>query len=222
MQSHHPLVNHILELPHAAMVLQDAIAALEEERKKRQDFYDMDITETRKVEFINGELIVRSPVKKQHNDASGALFQLINPYVKKHKLGYVGYEKIMISLTRNDYEPDVCFFDIEKSKHFEDEQSLFPAPDLIIEVLSPKTASHDRGIKYDDYQAHAVTEYWIVDPHKETVEQYCLGEDGIYELILKSGEGRIHSKAIKGLEIAIEAIFDEHKNLIELKRLMGG
>ncbi|MEY4539280.1 MAG: hypothetical protein RLZZ306_1037, partial [Bacteroidota bacterium] len=31
-------------------------------------------------------------------------------YSDIHQLGFVGIEKIMITLTRNDYEPDICFF----------------------------------------------------------------------------------------------------------------
>jgi len=45
----------------------------------------------------------------EHNDATGSLYKLISVYNNKHKLGYVGYEKNMISLTRKDYEPDVFF-----------------------------------------------------------------------------------------------------------------
>ncbi len=43
-------------------------------------------------------------------------------------------------------------------------QSKFPAPDLIVEVLSESTEANDRGIKFEDYAAHGVVEYWIVDP----------------------------------------------------------
>ena len=35
----------------------------------------------------------------------------------------------MITLTRNDYEPDICFFKKEKSDDFVENQTLFPAPD---------------------------------------------------------------------------------------------
>jgi len=38
------------------------------------------------------------------------------------------------------------------------------APDLAIEVLSPSTASNDRGRKMRMFQRYGVAEYWIVDP----------------------------------------------------------
>jgi Uma2 family endonuclease len=38
----------------------------------------------------------------------------------------------MVSLTRNDYEPDVCFFGNDKAKNFTPKQAQFPAPDFIV------------------------------------------------------------------------------------------
>ena len=49
-----------------------------------------------------------------------------------------------------------------------------PAPDFIAEILSDSTASVDRGVKFQDYAAHGVGEYWIVDPVQQTIEQYRL------------------------------------------------
>lgn len=194
---------------------------LEEERKKREHFYN-EITEFEKAEFINGEIIIHSPVKLMHNDASSNLFQLINPFVRKNKLGFVGYEKIMITLSRNDYEPDICYFGNEKAKSFRDDQSLFPAPDFIVEVLSKSTEHNDRGVKFQDYQIHGVAEYWLVSPEGKFVEQYLLDTDGSYQLQIKASEGHISSKALKGFSISIESIFDKEKNMEELVRLLQG
>ncbi len=52
-------------------------------------------------------------------------------------------------------------------------------PDLVIEILSPSTASRDRGLKRERYEALGVPEYWIVDPEDEIVEFYRqTGADG--------------------------------------------
>ncbi len=217
--SHKKLINNILSMPDAAIIVNEIAVKLEEERKKREKFYN-DITESEKAEFINGEIIIHSSVKKEHNDATSLLHGLIGIYVSKNKLGYVGIEKIMISLSRNDYEPDICFFDKSKSDKFKPEQSLFPSPDLVVEVLSKGTSKNDQGVKFEDYQAHNILEYWIIDPVKKIIEQYRLSENGSYELILKAGSGIIESKAIKGFSIPIEAIFDEDKNLEAVENLL--
>lgn len=212
------LIAEILKEPDAYLIIQEIEIILEDEKARRIAFYN-DITEQEKVEFINGEIIVHSPVMKRHNTASLLLAQLMNVYNIKHQLGFVGIEKIMITLTRNDYEPDICFFRKEKSESFTEKQTLFPAPDFVIEILSKGTKDRDRGVKFKDYQAHQIEEYWIIDPDHQTIEQYHY-EEGQYELLLKSSEGTIKSLVMTGFQIPIQSIFDEKINLETLKKLM--
>ena len=212
------LISAILEEPDAYFLIQEANIALEDEKKRRIAFYN-EITEQEKVEFINGEIIVHSPVMKRHNTSTVLLSRLMSIYGDIHQLGFVGIEKIMITLTRNDYEPDICFFRKEKSDTFIENQTLFPAPDFIVEILSEGTKKRDRGVKFKDYQAHQIEEYWIIDPIHETIEQYHL-EDGEYELLLKSSEGNIKSFVMKDFQIPIKAVFDETINIVTLKKLM--
>jgi len=186
----------------------------------RSKFYS-DISEFEKAEFINGEIIIHAPVNKAHNDALTQLSSLLAIYVSKHQLGYIGILTIMIQLTRNDYEPDICFFDKKIAATFTSTQSLFPPPNLVIEILSKRTAKHDRGIKFQDYQAHGVQEYWIIDSVKKIVEQYRLNADQVYELILKASDGIITCLPIKGFSIPIDAIFDESKNLQVLQSILA-
>lgn len=212
------IVSAVLDEPDAYILLQDIHKALDDEKTRRIAFYN-EITEQQKIEFINGEIIVHSPVMKRHNTASLLLAQLMNIYAIKHQLGFVGIEKIMITLTRNDYEPDICFFRKEIAANFKEKQTLFPAPNLVIEILSEGTKERDRGIKFKDYQAHGIEEYWIIDPDHQTIEQYHL-EENQYELILKANEGTLKSFVMKGFQIPIQAIFDEAINVETLKKLM--
>lgn len=77
-----------------------------------------DVDENIKAEFILGEIIYHSPVYGRHWMASSNMTTELLPYVKKQKLGKVGYEKVMVRLTRNDYEPDICFWSTEKTASF--------------------------------------------------------------------------------------------------------
>lgn len=148
------------------------------------------------------------------------LFVLLDAHVKRNKLGYVGYEKLLVSLTRNDYEPDICYFGSDQADHFTPEQMRFPAPDLVVEVLSESTAAVDRGIKYDDYAAHGVAEYWIIDPEAQSVEQYQLAGD-VYTLAVKAQTGELRSSALPGFVIPVRAIFDDEINQSVLRQLVG-
>lgn len=211
-------VKQTLEMPDAVLFVQKVQSALQAENAKRLHFYKI-IEENKKMEFINGEIIFHSPVRMQHNSATKLLCKLIDTFVAKNKLGFVGIEKIMISLTRNDYEPDVCFFGNDKAKSFKRRQVQFPAPDLVIEVLSDSTAKVDRETKFQDYAAHGIREYWIVDADKEVVEQYELKNEK-YQLLLKAKDGNLESIVLENFKIPIRAIFDQQTNLKTLAELL--
>ena len=49
----------------------------------------------------------------------------------------------MISLTRNDYEPDICFWRSEITNEFIDDLLYFPTPDFVIEGLQLETEERD-------------------------------------------------------------------------------
>lgn len=60
-----------------------------------------------------------------------------------------------------------------------DRHGVHGAPDLVVEVLSPRTARYDKIIKLSLYQQAGVPEYWIVDPVSRSVSVYTL-KDGVY------------------------------------------
>ena len=167
------LITKILKRSDAKDQLAYLQNALNEEEQLRKEFYNWIKPEV-KAEFINGEIVIHSPVRRRHWKANDLLYSLLSFYVRFKQLGETGTEKVMITLSRNDYEPDIVFFDKKKVANFKDDQVLFPPPDFIVELLSPKTAKHDRTIKLVDYAYHGIPEYWIVDPVKKRVEQYLL------------------------------------------------
>jgi Uma2 family endonuclease len=207
----------VLAMPHAFVVLQRIKGVLDKEKELREQFYQI-IDNNHKVEFINGKIIFHSPSQKRHIDVVGNLIKVLPTFTEKYNLGWVGFYDIMVSLTRNDYEPDVCFWKQSKAKDFTEDQMQFPAPDLVVEVLSKSTENRDRTIKYEDYEAHGVKEYWIIDPTKQTIEQYVLSHKK-YELLFKGKDGNIESVAMKNFKIPVKAIFDKrltNKVLTEL------
>ena len=199
-------------------------AFVEEEQKRRAEFHRaVDAGDSRydgkSIEFINGEVIELMAVQNKHANAGENLFVLLRVWVNQSGLGQVNHEKIMISLSRNDYEPDICFWIKAKVAVFKPNQMRFPAPDFIVEVLSPSTKEIDRGIKFKDYAAHGVGEYWIVDPERETVEQYFLSDD---EYVLQGAfsDGTLTSRVMDGFQIPARAIFDIDANLAALQEIM--
>jgi len=200
------ILARLVESPNALKIIEAAQSVLEKEKIERQRFYDLP-HENLKAEFINGEIVFHSPARLRHLVVSTRLTTLLYTYVADKKFGLVGVEKMMIRLSRNDYEPDICFFREDKSAEFTSDQALFPAPDFVVEILSESTEKIDRGIKFIDYAAHGVTEYWIIDPLRQTAEQYLL-QQGEYRLEVKlSIAGRLVSTVVAGFAVEIEKLF---------------
>jgi len=147
----------------------------------------------------------------QEAERRNEFYELVHENVKaefkKHDLGEVGVEKVMISLTRNDYEPDIVFFSKEKASLFTKQQMHFPAPDLVVEILSDSTEKNDRNIKFRDYASHGVKEYWIIDPDKNSLEQY-LNTDNEFQLLRTFTDGTLKTETVKGFALDVRSIFE--------------
>lgn len=212
----------LLAQPDVQIQIRHLQTALQDETQRRHAFREM-ITEDMKAEFINGEVIIHSPVKRRHLDASEYLTNLLKPFVTLRQIGKVWVEKAMVALTRNDYEPDICFYTKGRLDAFGPDHLLFPAPDLAVEILCKKTAKTAKTIKKSDYAAHGVREYWIVDPKKQTIEQNFLlaetDEEYFFSIVHHLGDD-IESKVIPGFVIPVAAVFDEKENLAALEHLL--
>ncbi len=191
---------------------------IKEKLQKRNDFYDF-VTEDMKAEFINGEVVIHSPVANEHESVFSELNTLMNIYVSIQNLGRVTHEKLMISLTSNDYEPDICFFKKEKAAKFKLGQKIFPPPDMVVEVVSRSTEKNDRGIKFSDYALHGIKEYWIIDLRQKNIEKYLLMNKA-YQLDEKINNGNIvTSTIIKGFSIPASALFNKKAFLETFNKL---
>jgi Uma2 family endonuclease len=215
-------VHELLEAPEAKLIIERAQAILADESQRRRVFREW-LRDDSKAEFINGEVVMHSPVKRRHLDGTQNLTTLLRVYVHQHDLGAVDSEKALVELTRNDYEPDICFWNAETAASFQDDQMEHPAPDLIVEILSKSTTGRDRGIKFEDYAAHGVREYWIIDPVRKSLEQYELDEAtmafaSVATLFLGD---TLTALTVPGFQIPIAAIFDKQANLKALQAILA-
>jgi len=201
------IAKQVLQDPRAQIIADEIVEYLKEENKKRRQYFD-EIDDSVKAEFINGEIVYHSPVNNSHNMVGTRLLTLLMHHVTLYKLGYVGFDKVSTQFTRNVYEPDISFFNLEKSKHFKKKQVVFPVPDFVVEILSDSTEHNDRTLKYMDYETHGVKEYWIIHPIEHFVEQYILNNKK-YQLHKKYTEGIIENTVVPGFTVDTEILFDE-------------
>jgi len=87
-----------------------------------------------------------------------------------------------------------------------DRRGIRGAPDLVVEVLSPGTASHDHVRKRRVYERAGVREYWLVHPVDRMVTVYRLeqGQFGKPDVFDLSGETPVG--ILPGVTIAWDAL----------------
>ncbi len=71
--------------------------------------------------------------------------------------------------TEEGVQPDIIFVSKSRSEILVKE-GIRGAPDLVVEILSPRTAERDLTIKKKLYSRQGVAQYWAVDPEAESVE----------------------------------------------------
>ena len=121
-------------------------------------------------EVIAGDLYVTPPPETPHQEASARFFTQLRVFANQHGLGKVLYAPVAVILAEGDYlEPDIVFLRRDHMQ-YKTKRGIEGPPDLVIEILSPTTASQDRGIKRERYAHFGIPEYWIVDTDRRRVE----------------------------------------------------
>lgn len=89
-----------------------------------------------------------------------------------------------------------------------DDKGCRGGPDLIIEILSPSTASRDCIQKRALYEKHGVREFWTVDPSNRIVTVYLLGAGSVFGKPEIYGDtDTVKVTITEGLEIKFEEVF---------------
>lgn len=158
-------------------------------------------------ELLNGELVMPPLPLTGHQMISIALASRLYLYVEETGLGTVVAAPTDVVLPDTDVvQPDVLFISKQRN-HILTRENVRGAPDLVVEILSPATAEHDRTIKLDLYAQHGVKEYWIVDPEAKTIMVLLRGESH-FEVAGIYGEGQsLRSPTLAGFSVALEEIF---------------
>ncbi len=165
-------------------------------------------------ELINGTLYDMSPAPStRHQDVSWELAGQIHHYLSgKTCRGYAAPFDVRFpeGIRADDEIIDVVQPDIlvvcDLSKL--DDKGYQGAPDFIIEIISPSTASKDYITKRQLYEKNGVKEYWIVHPIDKVVQRYLL-ENGKYNISIHEGKGSLEVVTLPGLVIDLDLVFKE-------------
>jgi Uma2 family endonuclease len=104
--------------------------------------------------------------------------------------------------------PDVLFFR-KGNEPRPGDKSFLGVPDLVVEVLSPKTRRVDEMIKLTAYHDAGVPEVWFSDPQRRTLLVYRLDTSTrIYVGEARYGLGEtVRPTSFPGLRFTVDTIF---------------
>ncbi len=163
--------------------------------------------EDERYELIDGELIMAAAPKKAHQRVDMRLGAKFFVHVESNDLGEVFSAPFDVYLTEtNVVQPDLLFVSKERLDIIT-EANVQGAPDLVVEILSPSTASVDWTTKRELYAKHGVKEFWIVAPDARLVWLMLLREDD-YDVVGIYGDGQtVTSTVIEGFSVNLSDIF---------------
>ena len=162
----------------------------------------------RRYEIYRGELVVVPSPLPDHQLAALAIVRILDEYIARCG-GIVLIAPLDIVF--DEYEvaqPDILFFRAERRHLVRPRVVTRTAPDVAVEVLSPSTASMDRGKKMRMFARHGVSEYWIVDLTLRQIEVHAL-EDGAYrQAQVASGDEAVQSVLLPDLTFDAARVFE--------------
>ncbi len=167
----------------------------------------MSMPDGKRYQLLDGEMILAPSPNTRHQRILIRLISALEDYVAANRAGEVFLAPCDVVLSDHDVaQPDILFVSNSRSS-IVTEANIQGAPDLVVEILSPGTATYDRGYKQALYSRHGVREYWLVDPDAETVEVLAEGAEALLlHATLRRGE-TLTSPILAGLAIDLEQVF---------------
>jgi len=159
----------------------------------------------KRYEVLAGELYVNPPPAFRHQDVAKRLFRQLDEFFEGKGLGEVFFAPLGVVLGQHDVaEPDLVV--VADPAQFS-QRGIEGAPLLVVEVLSPSNARHDRVTKAARYLALGVQHYWIVDPGRRHL--LCQRADGDRWAIVAEGsnDSRVTDPSWPGLIVDMQRLW---------------
>lgn len=143
--------------------------------------------DTPRYELIDGVAYLMTGPMRRHQEALGEIYFQVRAALEDHRCRpYIA--PLDVRLPRKDeadnlvdtvVQPDLLVV-CDESKL--DERGCRGAPDWVLEVLSPSTASHDLTVKRLAYQRAGVREIWFLHPVDRVLIVFARQDDGEYAM----------------------------------------
>lgn len=160
-------------------------------------------------ELVAGELRMMSPSGWKHGKIVGWLHTQLGSHVQQHKLGIVFGAETGFLLSRQPdtvRAPDIAFIARKNLPSVEPTEDYWPgAPDLAVEVRSPRDTSSAVAEKVEAWLAAGCRLVWVVDPQKLTVTIHSSSGDAQVQVVDEKLDG---GDVMAGFSCAVADIFE--------------
>lgn len=188
--------------------------AVPDENKKYTYADLLSWTGEERYELFEGEPRLMTSPSAEHQGAAAELTgQFRNYLLGKNCVVKPAPYDVFLFASRDDppedietvFQPDLSVI-CDKAKRTS--RGCMGTPDLVVEILSPSTATQDRTDKLDLYEDAGVQEYWIIDLEKKRVAVY-LSEQGEFKHKQNYiGSQKVPVGVLNGLEIDMGLVYD--------------
>jgi Uma2 family endonuclease len=188
----------------------EAASARHPDLKFTYDDYLLFPDDGKRHEVIDGEHYVTPTPNIRHQEIAGRLHFLVTAWLHEHPVGRIFFAPLAVIFSRIDVvEPDLLYVSNDRAAELLAGTHVTGAPDLVIEIGSPRTRKRDETIKRRLYERFPVREYWVVDPDIEVVRVYRRAGDVFaraQELSREAGEV-LATPLLPGLDIPLARVF---------------
>ncbi len=142
-----------------------------------------------RAEYVDGVAIVSPPASSGHNTAQRRIANALEAGLSgeahvRTEAGWQSGQRYRV--------PDVAVFATKDPDVIYDRSTPF----LVVEVLSPSTASEDTVRKSTEYLAAGVSQYWILDRTNRSLVGYANAGDAWDEILVLDAGRRIATVAV--------------------------
>ena len=173
-----------------------------------RDYFDLPPSDAR-YELIDGELVMSPTPVPEHQIFLYYLTKVVEAYITDNGLGRVIIAPQDVVLADDVVvQPDMMFISNARLGIIRWGRYVQGPPDLVVEVLSPSTARHDRLVKREIYARYGVREYWLADLVRRTIEVNVLdGGEFVSAGVYGAGDA-VMSALLPGLSVDVGGVFE--------------
>jgi len=161
-------------------------------------------------QLIDGELYMAPAPNRKHQFISGELEFALRSYLEKNPIGVIYDAPFDVQLTDTTVvQPDIAYFSKQRLSYLT-EHGAEGAPDLVVEILSPKTAQLDLGMKREIYARTGVLEIWIIEPETRLLKIFRPQINPQTPAETLTAEKTLSTPVLPGLAIDLARVFQSY------------